>query len=231
MSQYSGHTPTGVGPTGHATSATLVHHDPKDRVRWGPILAGLFVALSTLAVLTVLGVAIGLTAWDPGERAEGYGWGAAIWSGLSALVAFFVGGMIASKSAAVAGERNGLLNGVMVWAVAIPLMLYLIGGGIGSMVTTTARTAGDVATAGAQVATNNQNTTDVTDRARTAAEQVGGQLQASMPNAETVDEHATTAAWSTLIALLLGLAAAAAGGYMGARETYHDHGSRHTVTT
>lgn len=37
---------------------------PVDRVRWGPILAGTFAALTALAVLNTLGTAIGLSAWD-----------------------------------------------------------------------------------------------------------------------------------------------------------------------
>jgi hypothetical protein len=38
---------------------------PTDRVRWGPILAGTFAALTALAVLSTLGTAIGLSAYDP----------------------------------------------------------------------------------------------------------------------------------------------------------------------
>src|SRR5438132_6555242 len=34
----------------------------RDRVRWGPVLAGLFTALTTMVALALLGAAIGLTA-------------------------------------------------------------------------------------------------------------------------------------------------------------------------
>ncbi len=56
----------------------------RDRVRWGPIWAGLFTALTTLIILSLLGVAIGLTAVDPraaaqGNPPQGIGIGAAIW--------------------------------------------------------------------------------------------------------------------------------------------------------
>ena len=40
---------------------------PTDRVRWGSILAGLFTALSTLLVLTLIGLAIGAASYDPGD--------------------------------------------------------------------------------------------------------------------------------------------------------------------
>jgi len=123
---------------------------PTDRVRWGPIIAGLFAALSTLAVLTVLGVAVAGSTYDPGDSARAFGIGAGIWSTISALIAFFIGGWLASRSAAVRSEGSGLLNGAMVWVVAIPLMLYMIMGGVGSLF----HAAGSAAATGAQVASN-----------------------------------------------------------------------------
>src|SRR3954447_15379623 len=101
-------------------SATAV--TPTDRVRWGSIIAGLFAALSTLAVLTVLGIAVAGSAYDPGDSARAFGIGAGIWSAVSALIAFFIGGWLASRSAAVRSEGSGVLNGAMVWVVAIPLI-------------------------------------------------------------------------------------------------------------
>ena len=41
---------------------------PGDRVRWGPIIAGLFVALSALTLLGLLGAAIGLSISDTGDN-------------------------------------------------------------------------------------------------------------------------------------------------------------------
>src|SRR3712207_507609 len=96
---------------------------PVDRVRWGAIFAGIFAALSTLLVLTLLGIGIGAASFDPGDRASGFGIGAGIWSGVSLLLAFLVGGFVAARTAAVTGQRNGALNGALMWAVAIPLLL------------------------------------------------------------------------------------------------------------
>jgi hypothetical protein len=251
MTQYSGATGAGYGTNVSRGSDVEINAaiaaTPTDRVRWGPIVAGLFVALSTLAVLTVLGVAVGLTAWDPGERARDYGWGAAIWSGVSALIAFFVGGLVAARSAAVRGTNNGLLNGFMVWATAIPLMIYLIGGGIGMAATTGARAAGDIASAGANAVGNaasnpqlteqarrevNQNggAGNVADQARDAGRQVQEQVQRNLPSSEQAANVGAKAAWGTLIALLLGLAASAVGGLVGARSTHHHHHSDRAAT-
>ena len=121
---------------------------PVDRVRWGPILAGLFAALSTLAVLAILGLAIGASAFNPGDQGSTFGLGAGIWGALSTLLAFLVGGFIAARTAAVRGRSSGILNGAMVWFVAIPLLIYALGAGIGAIATT----LGNVASTAAEVA-------------------------------------------------------------------------------
>jgi hypothetical protein len=221
----------------NVTAATVT---PTDRVRWGPIVAGLFAALSTLVVLSVLGAAVAGTAYDPGDRARTYGIGAGVWGMVSMLVAFMIGGWLAARSAAVRGHHNGVLNGAMVWAVAIPLMIYLISAAIGAA----GRTAGAVAQTGV-IAANaaaqvDQSTVDrtVPESARKQVDQAAGKVKGAIdeatqsPQAQpaAVAQRATDpanqeraadamawGAWSTLAALLLSLGAAAVGGYMGAR--------------
>ena len=71
-------------------AATRVGEDVmtvKDRVRWGPILAGLLTTIASMLILTVLGLAIGLSAFEPGEG-DGLGTAAGIWGAVSAVVAF-----------------------------------------------------------------------------------------------------------------------------------------------
>src|SRR3954447_6172797 len=104
-----------------------------DRVRWGAILAGLVTALSTLVLLSILGLAIGLTTYETGDQLSNFGIGAGIWGAISTIVAFILGGWVAAHSAGVRGRSNALLNGAMVWAVAIPLIMYLLGSGAGSL--------------------------------------------------------------------------------------------------
>jgi hypothetical protein len=193
---------------------------PTDRVRWGPIIAGLFAALSTLAVLTVLGIAVAGSAYDPGDSARAFGIGAGIWSAVSALIAFFIGGWLASRTAAVRSEGSGVLNGAMVWVVAIPLMLYVVMGGIGSLF----KTAGSAVATGTQAAAAASNRVS-DDQAQTASakmqattQQLGDRVQQQVSNPDNQREAAHTTAkgaWGTLVSLLLGLAAAAFGGHVG----------------
>jgi hypothetical protein len=199
---------------------------PTDRVRWGPIMAGLFTALSTLALLSVLGLAIGASSFDPGDQGRNFGIGAGIWGALSALLAFGLGGWMAARTAAVRGQRNGMLNGTMVWVVAIPLLLYLLSSGIGSLLNTAGRVAGTAATVAAPVAGQAANNPAVQAGAQdgAAAAQATAQAlqaQAADPaNQEAAADAIKTGAWGTLASMLLGLGAASLGGYLGARTPH-----------
>jgi hypothetical protein len=87
---------------------------PVDRVRWAAVLASLIAVLMTVTLLSVLGVAIGLTTVTPGTMTGMFGLGAGLWSAINVLVAFMVGGWAAAHTAAVTGRANGAPNGAMV---------------------------------------------------------------------------------------------------------------------
>jgi hypothetical protein len=206
------------------TATTVVN--PVDRIRWGPILAGLFASLTTLVVLGILGLAVGLTSYDAGDSLSNFGLGAGIWSAVSTILAFLLGGWLAARTAATTGRNNGVLNGAMVWVVAIPLVLYLLSSGLGSLL----NTAGNVAATGAAAvapATAAVAEDTTAPAAQATVQDVGAAVQATVSavgeqvTPETVEnatETASSAAWGTLIALLLGLGAAAFGGLLGARQ-------------
>jgi hypothetical protein len=103
--------------------------DRRDRVRWGPIWAGAAVVLTVFIVLQLLFFALG---WlDLGfNGADGSGVTAAIVTGVLALIAFFVGGLTAGASTMWREAGDGMLHGVLVWALSVLgiLALALIGG-------------------------------------------------------------------------------------------------------
>lgn len=165
----------------------------RDRVRWGPILAGLLAAIATLLVLTVLGLAIGLSAFKPNDAGNAtVSTAAALWGALSALIAFFVGGWIAGRSAAHTGEPNGLLNGAMVGVAAIVLLLWMIGAGLGNLFGAVGNNLADIANIGANISSG-----DAASAARAAY------------------NDARNSAWGTLAGLVLALGASAFGGWIG----------------
>ena len=70
------------------------------RVSWGGIFGGVLCAVGLLLLLAALGVAIGVSAADPGEtRASTIGTGASIWAGISLLSRCFSAGSSRRASA------------------------------------------------------------------------------------------------------------------------------------
>jgi hypothetical protein len=96
------------------------------KVSWGSVFAGVLVAVGLLFLLGALGLAIGISATDPGQtEASTLGAGAGIWTGLSLLVALFVGGMVATGTGAITDGTTGFVEGALVWVVSMLLMVYL----------------------------------------------------------------------------------------------------------
>lgn len=210
---------------------------PTDRIRWGPILAGVFAAMTVAAVLSTLGAAIGMSAYDRNDSPRSFAIGAGVWGAITMLVAFGVGGWLTARSSAVRGHDNGLLNGIMVAGVGIPLLMFLIGSASALVGHAELSNGRDTH---AEMRATNSGPNAAMDGAMQAGASMsadGGGADASSgsasPNqdraatAEQASEAGSRAAWSTLIALLLAISAAAAGGYLGSRDTHRDHDHRH----
>jgi hypothetical protein len=175
--------------------------DVKDRVRWGPILGGAFTTLASMLVLSVLGIALGASVIDraPGDD---IGTWAAIWGAVSAIVSFFLGGMVAGKSSAVAGTGTGMLNGFLAGCAAVALILWLTVAGAGNLFGATGASFNDIQNV---VLDDSAAATDIDSEA---------EVRATFSDIE--DD-----AWITLAVLLLPLLAAALGG-MTAHNERHD---------
>jgi hypothetical protein len=101
------------------------------KVSWGGIWAGVLTVMGTLLFLTTLGLAIGISAVDPGQTdADSFGTGAAVWSGLSLLIALFVGGMAATRLGMIFDKAAGAFEGALVWALSFLIMLWLASSGV-----------------------------------------------------------------------------------------------------
>ncbi len=106
---------------------------PRDRIRWGPIWAGLLAALASFLLLSLLALAIGAltvnVGGDVGAVVTTTGWATAI----IGLIAFFVGGYVAGATSAIRGTVAGLLNGFIVWALGTVLILVFSALGVGQL--------------------------------------------------------------------------------------------------
>jgi hypothetical protein len=118
----------------HRFAATAWFGTEGMKVSWGGVFAGVLVAMGVSMLLAALGVAIGVTAVDPGATDPGtIGVGAAIWGAVQLLIALFVGGMVATRVGAIIDRTTGFFEGVLVWVVSLILMAYLAASGIASV--------------------------------------------------------------------------------------------------
>lgn len=188
----------------------------KNRVQWGPIIAGLLSTIASLLVLTILGLAIGASAFEPRASGESIGTAAAIWGAASAIISFLIGGWVAAKTAAVDGPGSGMINGLMVGATALALILYLTGSGLGNLFGTIGSNIGDIANV-AQDQAQAQGVT--TQDAQNQTQNAQSQIQDAQTNVQgTVRnsfDEVRNSAWGTLAGLLLALGASAIGGLLG----------------
>jgi len=184
---------------------------PTDRVRWGPIWAGLLSAFFTLLVLSLLGLAIGASTVNAGQAAQGTGTQnagsySAIWAGISAIIAFLIGGYVAGRTAAVHERGWAALNGALVFLLALPILLWLASQGLGALIGNANHIAGGLGINLGQLGTT------ATGAAKTI----------TPAQAQQAADTARNTAWGTLIGLLLGCAAAALGGTLGMRHAARD---------
>lgn len=101
------------------------------KVSWGGIFGGVLVALGLLMLLSSLGLAVGISAADPGEtEAATLGTAAGIWGAVSLLVALFIGGFASTRIGAITDRTTGFFEGALVWVVSVLLMAYFAASGV-----------------------------------------------------------------------------------------------------
>lgn len=170
---------------------TVSAGERRDRVRWGPVWAGLIVTLAVNLLLQLAIVATGLLSLNT----EGSGLADGAWaSGIAALLAFFVGGVVAGATTMWREASDGVLHGIIMWSLAIIAVLLLAVLGSGLAIGTASDIASDlgIGTEDVQQATEAVDEGEASDRAEAAA-------------------------GATLLGLGLTLAAAAAGAAVGSK--------------
>lgn len=186
-----------------AVAPVVEYHD---RVRWGPIFAGIVVAIATQLVLSALGTSIGLTAGASGTAAGAIGLGVGIWAIISLFIALFLGSWVMASTCGPMNNKTAMLNGTILWATTLAISAWLLASGVSGTFGVVAANAGSVVD---------------------QIQQPGGvslpDPQAAVPdvNAQEAQQYAANAAkagWSFLFGALLGLVAALIGATVGARK-------------
>ena len=153
----------------------------RDRIRWGPIWAGIVTAVGSYLFLQLALVAFGIVEFGDSAGDD------AIASGIAALIAFFVGGITPGATAMWQGADDGVLHGIVMWFAALVSIIVFSAVGSG-------------------LALGSFDTTDVFD-----------EFSLDEVDVDQANDDAQDAAGKALLALSLGLAAAAAGGALGAK--------------
>jgi hypothetical protein len=161
-------------------------------MQWKPVVAGALAGFAVTLILTTLGAAVGITAGDVADGADGgvIGTGAAIWGALTVVAAGLTAGWVIARTARAGGRYDPVVYGMLAWVLGAIVLLFLLAIGVGSMV------GGLGGGLGAAAAERGMPTASPADTARVA---------------EQAADVGKGAAWGLLISQLLGLGATIAG--------------------
>lgn len=179
--------------------------DYHDRVRWGPIISGLLVALATQLILSALFAAIGAgtiaTSGAPRTNASGVAGSVGIWSIVGLLISLFTGGWVTARACGPMNRSTALLNGAILWATTLAVSSWLLASGVSGAFGVAASNAGEVI---------NQ------------VQQQGGinvpQANVTAQQARDTADTAAKGLWGFVFGSLLGLVASMMGAAVGARS-------------
>lgn len=180
--------------------------DYHDRVRWGPIISGLLIALATQLILSSMFAAIGAGTIEgsgaPRSLAPNVAGNVGLWSTIALLISLFTGGWVTARACGPMNRNTALLNGAILWATTLAVSSWLLASGVSGAFGIAASNAGEVVNQVQQGAVNvPQNTPNVS--AQQAAE-IAGNLRRGL--------------WWFVFGSLLGLLASMIGAAAGTRS-------------
>ncbi|MGF1571310.1 MAG: hypothetical protein ACFCVD_25080 [Nodosilinea sp.] len=190
------------GTVAPVVSPVIEYHD---RVRWGPIFAGIVIAIGAQLVLSALGTAVGLTAGAGGADADAVTLGVGIWAIISLLISLFLGAWVMANACGPMNNKTAMLNGAILWATTLALSAWLLASGVSG-------TFGIVAANAGAVVQQTQEPGGILPNPNAAIPDV------TAAEAQQYAANAAKAGWSFLFGALLGLVAALAGATAGARK-------------
>ena len=120
------------------------------KLSWGGLIGGLVVAVGVWLLLTVLGLAVNLSAIDPNDPSQslrGIGMSTGIWTVVVWIIALFAGGAVAGYSAGVLERPRGAIHGFVLWSLATILSIFMVAGVLRTVVKGTLAAAETAVTA------------------------------------------------------------------------------------
>ena len=122
------------------TTTQAIHEGEHTHVRisWAAIIAGVIMVIAVQLLLSMLGLGVGLGLVSPNTNAtpdaSSFGIGAGLWWLVSSLVALALGGYVAAWLGGLTTRFDGLLHGLVTWAIATLLTFYLLTSAVGGLI-------------------------------------------------------------------------------------------------
>jgi hypothetical protein len=108
------------------------------RISWAAIFGGVILVIAVQLLLSMLGAGIGLgtvnTTSGATPEASSFGLAAGIWWVVSSSIALAFGGYVAAWLAGIEIRWDGVLHGLITWAIATSLTLYLLTSAVGGLI-------------------------------------------------------------------------------------------------
>ncbi|WP_231489784.1 hypothetical protein [Pedobacter sp. Leaf170] len=108
-----------------------------NRLSWGAIIAGVFIAIAVQLLLSFLGLGIGFGSINPLDEAKpfsGLGMGALVWWIVSMLISVFSGGWVVGWFSNHIQKTDLVLHGLLTWCLLTFLNMYLITSSVGKII-------------------------------------------------------------------------------------------------
>src|SRR3954468_19169977 len=103
-------------------------------ISWPAVFASLAVDVSVMLLLTLAGVAVGVSVVDTGsDGPRAITMGAAAWQTVSMLVAAIVGGYVAARLSGLRRTGDGVLHGAVSWGATTVLYAALATTALGAL--------------------------------------------------------------------------------------------------
>ena len=206
------------------------------RVSWGAIFAGAVIALAVQLLLMLLGGSIGLSVRDE-VTAETFGTAAVIWAIASLVVALFVGGYVTSQCTVGENRGEAVIHGLIMWGATVGIVAFLTAAGLragfNSMIAMAS--LGQMGIQGVD-----ENWEAAARRAgipQSAIDNAKGEVAASagVTQERTTEQQssdvAMKASWYSLFGVMLSMASAAIGAFVGGGPTLRLFGMSTVSTT
>jgi hypothetical protein len=138
MTDYS---PAAERPALHATTIAFENISRAialNRISWGGVLAGVFMALVVQLLLNMLGIGIGVATLDPGTNDNpspaAFSVAAGVWYVVAGIVASYAGGYVAGRLSGRPVASTAAFHGLTSWAVTTLVVFYLLTTALGGII-------------------------------------------------------------------------------------------------